>query len=448
MPARRGRPRASAALAAGDSREKLIRAATHLFAQHGFEGVSTTMVAEAAELTQPMVHYYFRTKALLWESVVEALVEHRLRTFPLNSNMLVDLDPLSRLKLLAGLRFEINVVEPHLGMIVLHEVLSESPRLKWLVENYLQPAFQALNATAQAAMDAGQLRKVSMLNLAFLFSSAGYLSFAFASVTQRLHALHTDASSDRGAVRDSFVKALFEGLSPKPRAASPWRLSLAEPAAAVHTPHHPSHSSHGQRSDGAEPLDRLMNAGAALFAQHGYAGVTTAMIAERAGLTQSMVNYYFRSKSRFWKAVVERLVQERRVTFPFVSTLATDLSPIVRLKMFLRLLIEANARNPEYGKIFLQEALARSERLAWLEEHYLNDTFKAIDTIAAAAVEAGELMPLPPGHLSNILISAGYQLFVAPAVMQQIYAIDLRDDAAIASLSDDFITILFDGLQP
>src|ERR1041384_7627861 len=64
--------------------ERLLEAAVALFAQHGFDAVSTGAVAAAAGLTQSMVHYHFGTKEKLWKAAVEHIMQVRGSMFSLN----------------------------------------------------------------------------------------------------------------------------------------------------------------------------------------------------------------------------------------------------------------------------------------------------------------------------------------------------------------------------
>jgi AcrR family transcriptional regulator len=65
------------------SRDRLIRAAARLFAEHGFDGVSVRQIAAAAEANSALVGYYFRGKeGLLFEvyrALSEPLTEERMR---------------------------------------------------------------------------------------------------------------------------------------------------------------------------------------------------------------------------------------------------------------------------------------------------------------------------------------------------------------------------------
>ncbi len=62
-----GRPTSHSGLYA---REKLIEAATELFAKQGVAATTFAMIAERAELTPAMLHYYFRDRDQLLDAVV------------------------------------------------------------------------------------------------------------------------------------------------------------------------------------------------------------------------------------------------------------------------------------------------------------------------------------------------------------------------------------------
>ena len=66
-----GRPTSTSGLYA---REKLIEAATELFAKQGVAATTFAMIAERAELTPAMPHYYFRDR----EQLLDAVVKERL----------------------------------------------------------------------------------------------------------------------------------------------------------------------------------------------------------------------------------------------------------------------------------------------------------------------------------------------------------------------------------
>lgn len=59
---------------------------------------------------------------------------------------------------------------------------------------------------------------------------------------------------------------------------------------------------------------RLMLAAKCLFAQHGYDGVSTRMIAQEAQVNLAMISYYFGSKEQLFRALFEELLPRFRGT--------------------------------------------------------------------------------------------------------------------------------------
>ena len=62
--------------------------------------------------------------------------------------------------------------------------------------------------------------------------------------------------------------------------------------------------------------ERLLKSAIDAFAKHGFDAVTTSLIAENAGMAQSMVHYHFKSKEQIWKAAIEQLMRDLSERFP------------------------------------------------------------------------------------------------------------------------------------
>lgn len=58
----------------GTLQDRILVVATELFIRHGYKGVSFLGIARKLGITHSNIHYYFRTKAVLAEAVVEAYV--------------------------------------------------------------------------------------------------------------------------------------------------------------------------------------------------------------------------------------------------------------------------------------------------------------------------------------------------------------------------------------
>lgn len=200
-------------------------------------------------------------------------------------------------------------------------------------------------------------------------------------------------------------------------------------------------------TDDDSSRDKLLAAAIDLFARYGYDPVSTKAIAEAAELTQSMVHYHFGSKELLWKAAIDRLMRNRGRVFPVARLEFKDVDPVTRLKILVRRLVEANAAEPNYARIVMHEAMARTPRLEWLIERYVGAGFEAFDRAVKLAIEAGVIRDLPVSEVTSILTSATALTLSIGAVTNKIYGVEFTSEKHIQSLSDSMILILFKGLE-
>ena len=63
----------------GKIREKnyqvILDAAEKVFAQHGYKGASMMAIANEANIPKANVHYYFKSKSLLYSAVLEGIIK-------------------------------------------------------------------------------------------------------------------------------------------------------------------------------------------------------------------------------------------------------------------------------------------------------------------------------------------------------------------------------------
>lgn len=192
--------------------------------------------------------------------------------------------------------------------------------------------------------------------------------------------------------------------------------------------------------------DGLLLVAAELFASHGYAAVSTTMIAKAAGLTQSMVHYYFGSKEALWKAAVDHIVERRGIVFGTVPHDLKDIDAVSRLKILVRRLFRANLQNPQFTRIILHEAVTISPRLEWLLDRHLMKGFDVIGIMLADALKDKTIKNLPFHNVSAIITAVAATVVSQGNVTHTTKGIDLNSEENADSLEDSIIEILFNGL--
>ncbi|HOM59513.1 MAG TPA: helix-turn-helix domain-containing protein, partial [Kiritimatiellia bacterium] len=58
------------------TRNRILRAATKVFAEYGFREATTRMICAEAAVNSALVNYHFRSKAELYRAVIVSLFEH------------------------------------------------------------------------------------------------------------------------------------------------------------------------------------------------------------------------------------------------------------------------------------------------------------------------------------------------------------------------------------
>ncbi|MBP8156628.1 MAG: TetR/AcrR family transcriptional regulator [Leadbetterella sp.] len=69
--------------------EKIITAAEEVFIEHGFDGARMQLIADKAEINKAMLHYYFRSKEMLFEKIFEEKVKN---AFPQMGEQMKNID--------------------------------------------------------------------------------------------------------------------------------------------------------------------------------------------------------------------------------------------------------------------------------------------------------------------------------------------------------------------
>ncbi len=101
------------------NRQRILAAAEGLFARHGYSDTSIDAVAEAVDMHQPGIYYYFPSKRALYEEVVRAAIvslDDRIK------ELLVSSDPPEE-RLLASVAAWVDLLSerPTLAHLILHE---------------------------------------------------------------------------------------------------------------------------------------------------------------------------------------------------------------------------------------------------------------------------------------------------------------------------------------
>ena len=197
--------------------------------------------------------------------------------------------------------------------------------------------------------------------------------------------------------------------------------------------------------DGDSQRTRLLDAALARFVRDGISATTARGIAEEAGVTPALLNYYFGGRESLQQAVVEeRLMPVLRGIREQLSMAGDD--PAALIEGFIRAIGRAVVEYPWLPTLWLREVLLDGGALREVFLRQGADMLpRALVARFDAAKRAGRLNPdIDPRLLMISLV--GLTLFPAAAapIWRQVFA---ADDIDMTTLQTHTWTLLRDGLR-
>lgn len=187
----------------GDStRQKILRAATLEFAEHGFKGSSTHQIGQRAGVPQGLLRYHFGPKESLWKEVVNQVF------LDLAKGMLpaqIELDPTRRLALALRQYVQFTARHPEHSRLMQQEGKTPGLRLDWLVATHIQPLYLKLAVLLEMVQAQGSLPKMPAIFLHYIFNGAAQAIFALKPEYERLSGKKHMSQTDIDAYADALV---------------------------------------------------------------------------------------------------------------------------------------------------------------------------------------------------------------------------------------------------
>jgi AcrR family transcriptional regulator len=159
-----------------------------------------------------------------------------------------------------------------------------------------------------------------------------------------------------------------------------------------------------QAERSAATREALIAAARRLFTERGYENVGTEQVVRAAGVTRGALYHHFGGKANLLDAVYGRIEAESTERVARI-VLGSDLhSPLDAMKAGIAAFLEECAK-PELRQIALHDAPAVLGWERWREIGAANG-LGLIEASLGAAIEAGEIRPLPVKQTAHLLMGA------------------------------------------
>lgn len=136
----------------------ILKAAEEVFAEYGFKGATTAMIAEKAGIPKANLHYYFPTKLALYRKVVDDIFNIWLASA--NSFDESD-DPVEALTRYINEKMDISRAHPMGSKVWANEIIHKAPVIQDYLETTLREWTDTRVAVIQRWIDAGKIAPIN-----------------------------------------------------------------------------------------------------------------------------------------------------------------------------------------------------------------------------------------------------------------------------------------------
>lgn len=208
-------------------------------------------------------------------------------------------------------------------------------------------------------------------------------------------------------------------------------------------PRAPGGSPPGQ-ARGVEVQQRIEQAALECFGAFGFAGTSTRAVAERAGVSHPLLIYHFGNKENLWRRTMEAVIGRYQGEL-YRRLEAVDAQDArAGLIAFIDHFVAFSAQTPELHRIMTQQSTQGSDRIGWLLDNYLRDSFRRVCALIESGQAQGWVRRGDPARLYYAVIGLGGTLFCVSTEYRDLTGRDVFDATewtSVAALIHQFLFI-------
>jgi len=202
--------------------------------------------------------------------------------------------------------------------------------------------------------------------------------------------------------------------------------------------------------------EKIISAAIEVFAEKGKHGARMEQIAAKAGVNKAMLYYYYSSKDNLFYEVLKSIIQNisQHMFSTFHLSIASDRSPIERVKRIVNAHFEAFSQNSNFAKIALQ-ALANEPHAIRSIIKNIKDNAGGTDTtpvenfrsIFEEGISRKELRNIDPKQVLISIIGMNLVYFIGKPVAEALLDLNVEDDQAfLRERKESIIDLVLHGI--
>lgn len=179
---KRGRP---AGAGGPDLKHALLKAAIDLFSERGFDGVSLSQIAAAANADTGLTRYYFGSKAKLWEAAMTYLSDCFSNTLSAE-NTFTEGTKTDALKSLITTFLFTSAQWPQVSRVIVFDGDKSDARGEFIKTRFVAPFYHLLSDLIDDAKTEGMIADVSTRTIFFMLTHGGSFPMSIPVLTNAL----------------------------------------------------------------------------------------------------------------------------------------------------------------------------------------------------------------------------------------------------------------------
>lgn len=195
----------------------------------------------------------------------------------------------------------------------------------------------------------------------------------------------------------------------------------------------------------AENERLILEAGERIFAQHGFRGATMQMIADQAGLPKANLHYYFDSKEKLYRCVVEKIFE---IWLQAASSFENSDEPKEALKLYIYEKMQISRRHPYGSKVWANEVMQGAPIIQdFLETQLRSWTDGRIESIQAW-IAAGKIRSVDPRWVMYMIWATTQHYADFGHQIETLNADAPLSEAQWQAASETVFEVIWNGLAP
>ena len=188
------------------TRNKLLDAATRLFSEQGFDGISIRDLEKAADVQGGLLAYHFGDKETLWKTAADRTFGIMSEQVNARTDILKDLSKYERIATMIRFYVRFSASHPEFSRLLSQEGRQDSWRIRYLIEHHLRPSTEDLQLLIKEAKG---IEGTAFINWYYIMISASSTIFSFAPECLLLFGVDSREESMVEAHADMLVAMLL-----------------------------------------------------------------------------------------------------------------------------------------------------------------------------------------------------------------------------------------------